>query len=89
VENTFSGIFGHLKHRFIDFTKVEFCDIQNAGYEFSEFYDHFKYRLIDFTVAFYQVQKADYEFSRPFAYVKRHFHEFVQVALLDAQDAEN
>jgi hypothetical protein len=35
------------------------------------------------------VQKADYVFSGPFAYLKHHLNDFTQVAFLDAQDAEN
>jgi hypothetical protein len=49
-----------------------------------------KRRFIDFTkVAFYNVQKATYESSGPFAYVKHHFRDFVQVPFLNANDAEN
>jgi hypothetical protein len=52
------GIFDHLKHRFIDFTKVEFCDIPQEENEFSWLYDRLKHRFIDITkVAFYEVQK--------------------------------
>jgi hypothetical protein len=35
------------------------------------------------------VQKADYEFSGLFAYLKHYFHEYVQIALLDDQEVEN
>jgi hypothetical protein len=38
---------------------------------------------------FLNVQKADYEFSGPFAYLKHHIRNFVKVAFLDAQGAEN
>jgi hypothetical protein len=48
-----------------------------------------KHRLIDFNSLFDDVQKADYEFSGPFAYLKHHLSNFVQVAFFNAQDAEN
>jgi hypothetical protein len=49
-----------------------------------------KQRFIEFTkVAFWDVQKADYEFPGSFAYVKHNFRDFVQVAFLHNQDAEN
>jgi hypothetical protein len=38
---------------------------------------------------FSDVQKEDYEFQGPFAYLKLHLSDFVQVAFFDAQDAEN
>jgi hypothetical protein len=38
---------------------------------------------------FQDVQKADYEFSGPFAYLKHHLNNFVQVAFFLAQVAEN
>jgi hypothetical protein len=45
---------------------------------------------IDITkVAFLDVQKTDYEFSGPFAFLKRHLSVFIQVAFFDAQNAEN
>jgi hypothetical protein len=51
---------------------------------------YLEHSFIDFTkVVFLDVQKADYEFSGPFAYFKYHLSEFVQVALFDAQVAEN
>jgi hypothetical protein len=40
-------------------------------------------------VDFSDVQKADYEFSGPIAYLKHHLDEFVRVALFKAQDSEN
>jgi hypothetical protein len=49
-----------------------------------------KHRFIDFTkVSSHHVQKADYEFSGPFAYLKRNFRDLVNVAFLDAHDVEN
>jgi hypothetical protein len=35
------------------------------------------------------VQEADYEFLGPFAYLKHHLSDCVQVSHFDAQDAEN
>jgi hypothetical protein len=32
---------------------------------------------------------ADDEFSRPFAYLKRHFRDFIQIGFLNARNAEN
>jgi hypothetical protein len=37
----------------------------------------------------YDIQKADYEFSGPFAYIKHQINDFVQVDFFDALDAEN
>jgi hypothetical protein len=49
-----------------------------------------KHRFIEFAeVAFYVPQKANYEFSGPFAYFKHHFRDFVQVPSLDVHDEEN
>jgi hypothetical protein len=40
-----------------------------------------KHRFIDFTkVVFEDVRKADYESQAPFAYLKHHFRDFVQIA---------
>jgi hypothetical protein len=46
----FQGIFNHLKHRFIHFTKVAFCDIQKAENELSGLFDHLKNHFNDFTL---------------------------------------
>jgi hypothetical protein len=44
-----------------------------------------KHRFIDITnVAFYDVEKADIEFSGPFAYSKNNLSDFIQVAFFDA-----
>jgi hypothetical protein len=40
-------------------------------------------------VVFYDAQKAIYEFSGPFDYLKHHLTKFVQVAFNDARDVEN
>jgi hypothetical protein len=37
---------------------------------------------------FQDVQKADYNFTKPFAYLKHHFRDFVQIAFLNAQNVE-
>jgi hypothetical protein len=47
---------------------------------------HIKHRFIDIKVAFYDVQKENYEVTGPFTYVKHHFRELVEVAFLNAQD---
>jgi hypothetical protein len=47
-------------------------------------------RFIDFIkFVIYDVQKADYDFQGPFAYLKHHLSDVVQVAFFDAQDGEN
>jgi hypothetical protein len=38
---------------------------------------------------FLDVQKTDYEFSGPFAYLKYYLNYFVQVALVKIQNAKN
>jgi hypothetical protein len=38
---------------------------------------------------FLRHNKADYEFSGPFAYLKHQFRQLVQIAFLNAQNAEN
>jgi hypothetical protein len=38
---------------------------------------------------FLRLQKEDYEFQVPFAYLKHHLSDFVQVSFFDAKDAEN
>jgi hypothetical protein len=40
-------------------------------------------------VFFQDVQKTDYEFSWPFAYLKHHLSDFVKIAFFDIRDAEN
>jgi hypothetical protein len=65
-----SELSGLLKHRFIDHQSIIF-NIEKSENEFSGLYDQLKLCFIDFTkVAFYDVQKADYEFSWQFAYLK-------------------
>jgi hypothetical protein len=41
------------------------------------------------SVFFQDVQKTDYDFSGPFAYLKRHLSYFVKIAFFDARVAEN
>jgi hypothetical protein len=49
-----------------------------------------KHHFVDFNkVVLYCVLKVGYEFSGPIAYLKLHISDLVQVAVLDAQDAEN
>jgi hypothetical protein len=48
AENYFSGLFAHLKHHFIDFTKVAFYDEQKAEYEFLEPFAYMKHLFCDF-----------------------------------------
>jgi hypothetical protein len=51
---------------------------------------HLKHPFIEFKkVVFFGVQKADYEFTGPFTYLKYHLSEFIQVALIVVQVAEN
>jgi hypothetical protein len=51
--------------------------------------DIMKHRFIDVTkVAFQDVQKAVYELSGSFAYLKHHLRDFVR-RLCDSQEAEN
>jgi hypothetical protein len=38
---------------------------------------------------FFFVQKTDYDFSGPFAYLRNHLSDFVQVVHFDAQEAQN
>jgi hypothetical protein len=38
---------------------------------------------------FYDVRKADYDFSGPFAYLKHHICDFVKIAFFNAQNEEN
>jgi hypothetical protein len=53
-------------------------------------FKHLETSLHDFTkVVFKDVQKVDLEFIGPFAYLKHHLSDFVQVALFDAQEEEN
>jgi hypothetical protein len=53
-------------------------------------FDTLKYHFIDCNkVVFQDVQKAYYEFSGPFAYLKHHLIDFVRVGFVDALDAEN
>jgi hypothetical protein len=48
-----------------------------------------KHRVIDYTkVVYSDIQKANYEFSGPFAYLKHHFSDLVKVAFFNAQDSE-
>jgi hypothetical protein len=47
-----------------------------------------KHRFMDITkFAFKDFQKTDYEFSRPFVYLKHRLSDFIQVTFFDAQDA--
>jgi hypothetical protein len=55
-----------MKHRFIDFTKFAFCDIQKADNEFSGPFDHLKHGFLDLArVAFWHAQRAFKEFPGP------------------------
>jgi hypothetical protein len=49
-------------------------------------FDIMKHRFIDIQK---DVQKADYEFAGPFAYLNRHLSDFTKVAFSDSQSAEN
>jgi hypothetical protein len=56
----------HLKHRFIDFIKVAFCDILMGDNEFSGTFDCLKHRFLErIHVAFLVSQKAENEFACP------------------------
>jgi hypothetical protein len=52
AENSFTGLFNHLKRRFIDITKVAFCDIQIAEDVFAGRFDHLNHHFIDFTKSY-------------------------------------
>jgi hypothetical protein len=60
--------FAYLNHFLSNLSHVAFFDAQDAENEFIWPFDIFKHRFIDFTK---DVHKADYEFSGPFAYLKR------------------
>jgi hypothetical protein len=50
----------------------------------------FKHRFNDFVkVVIYDVQKADYVFTGPLAFVKYHLSNFVQDAFFNKHNAEN
>jgi hypothetical protein len=50
----------------------------------------FKYQFVEFKkVGFLDVQKQDYEFLGPFAYLKHHLSDMFQVAFFDDHDAGN
>jgi hypothetical protein len=52
-------------------------------------FDTLKHHFIDCNkVVFYEVQKADCEFSGPIAYLKHLLSNFVRVGFFDSLDAE-
>jgi hypothetical protein len=52
-------------------------------------FDNLKH-YFDFTkVVFEEVQKANYDFPGPIAYVKHNLRDFIQVSSFNAQVAEN
>jgi hypothetical protein len=55
-----------LKHRFIDFTKVAYQDVQEADCDFSEPFAYLKHHLSAFVqAAIFDAQDAENEFARP------------------------
>jgi hypothetical protein len=48
-ENDFALHFDTLNHRFIDFTQVDFFDVQKADYEFSGSFTSLEQHLSDFS----------------------------------------
>jgi hypothetical protein len=63
-------------------SSISFLDDHNAENEFAWPFVTFIHLLIDFTkVAFYDDQKTDYYFSGPFAYLKNHLSDTIQVVI--------
>jgi hypothetical protein len=71
AENYFAWPCDTIKHRFIDFTKAVFKDVQKAVYEIMS-HSH-TYQLNEF------VQVARNDFFGPFETLKHHFIEYTQV----------
>jgi hypothetical protein len=82
--------FGYLKHHYRDIVQIVLLNTQHLENAFKWHFDNMKRRFIEFTLdTFLGVQKADYRVSGPFAYLKHHLSDSVQVAFFDAQDPEN
>jgi hypothetical protein len=81
-----SGIFADSKYHNSDFDQLAFLDAQKLQNEYAWLFNTLKHLFIDITKVVFNVQKAEYEYSRPLEYLKPHFRYFVQVAFLDAQE---
>jgi hypothetical protein len=79
-----------LRNQFRDFVQKDFLNAENLENDFELPLDTLRYCFIDINkIAFWDVRKADYEFSGPFAYLNHHLSECIEVAFFDSQDAEN
>jgi hypothetical protein len=77
-----------LKHRFIEFTKVAFCDIQKADNEISGPFDNLNHHFLNrgevaFLVVFCRGQKAENDFSVLLNPLIHGFIDFTAVAFCD------
>jgi hypothetical protein len=86
AENEFAGLYDHLKHIFIDFTKFAFYGGQKTDHgPFAFLKHHFR----DFVqVAFLDAQDAENNFAWPLASLKHAFID-IKVAFQDVQKADN
>jgi hypothetical protein len=75
----------YLNHQLSDIVQVDFFDSWCVENVFVWPIDPLKHRSMDFDkVVFWDVQKLDYEFSKPFAHLNQHLSDFVQVTLIEA-----
>ena len=77
----------HLKHRFLELTKVAFCVGQEEENELKVHCEHFKHRFLNFTqVAFWSGEEAGNEFTVPEDHLKISILYMSQVAIWAVQE---
>jgi len=80
----------HLKHRFLDLTKVEFWPFQEAVNDFYVPFDHLNRRFIDLkNVIFSVVQGAENDFKVTFDNLNHRLFDFIQIAFWASPEAQN
>jgi hypothetical protein len=85
----FAGQFAYLKHHLRDFVQIAFLNVQNVVCVGMAFRNHETSLHRLHLSAILRRSEGILLFSGPFAYLKHHLSDFIQVALFDAQDTKN